>query len=218
MPKTSDDGSEKSPGALDVQSDGIARARLAAIVECSDDAIISKDLAGIITSWNSGAERIFGYTPAEAIGQSVTMLIPADRYNEEPGILRRIRQGERVDHYQTVRMRKDGSLVDVSISVSPITDARGVIIGASKIARDVTGEKRAEEQRAELLQKAQVAREQAEAANRAKDEFLAMLGHELRNPLFAVRNSLAAAMLDPFSRDRALRSHDVSRPTRLDRR
>jgi len=204
VPKTSDDGSAKSPGPLDVRNDGIAQARLAAIVESSDDAIISKDLAGIITTWNGGAERMFGYTPAEAIGQPVTMLIPADRYNEEPGILQRIRRGERIDHYQTVRIRKDGSLVDISLSVFPITDAGGVVVGASKIARDITREKRADEQRAELLQMAQVARGQAEAANRSKDEFLAMLGHELRNPLFAVRNSLAAAMLDPLSRDRAL--------------
>jgi PAS domain S-box-containing protein len=204
VPKTSDDGSEKSLGLLDVPNDGIAQARLAAIVESSDDAIISKDLAGVITTWNAGAERMFGYTAAEAIGQPVTMLIPADRYNEEPGILRRIRQGERIDHYQTVRIRKDGSLVDISLSVFPVTDAGGVVVGASKIARDITREKRADEQRAELLQMAQVARGQAEAANRSKDEFLAMLGHELRNPLFAVRNSLAAAMLDPLSRDRAL--------------
>lgn len=178
--------------------------RLAAIVESSDDAIVSKDLDGIIITWNRGAERIFGYTAAEAIGQPVMMLIPAERQDEEPAILAKIRRGERVDHYQTVRKGKDGMPVEVSLSVSPLFDAHGTIIGASKIARDITNEKRAEEQRAELLRVAQGARAEAEAANHAKDEFLAMLGHELRNPLSAVRSALTAASLDPLSRDRAL--------------
>jgi PAS domain S-box-containing protein len=180
------------------------QARLAAIVESSDDAIVSKDLTGVIMSWNRGAERIFGYTAAEAVGQSVTMLIPTERNDEEPAILNRIRRGERVDHYQTVRRRKDGALIDVSLSVSPIADETGTIVGASKIARDITFEKRGEEQRAELFRVAQQAKEEAEAANRAKDEFLAMLGHELRNPLSAVQNSLTVAALNPLSRDRAL--------------
>lgn len=122
-----------------------AQAMLAALVASSDDAIISKDLNGIITSWNRGAERIFGYTAEEAIGQPVTMLMPADRVDEEPGILARIRQGESVDHYDALRRRKDGLLLDISLTVSPITDAQGRIVGASKIARDVTARKRAEE-------------------------------------------------------------------------
>ena len=118
--------------------------RLAAIVESSDDGIIGKDLNGTITSWNDGAERIFGYSAAEVIGKSVTILMPPDRYDEEPGILARIRRGERIEHYETVRRRKDGSLVEISLTVSPITTAGGAIVGASKIARDITARKQAE--------------------------------------------------------------------------
>ena len=121
----------------------------AAIVENSDDAIISKDLEGRILSWNPGAERIYGYTAAEAVGQSITMLIPADRPDEEPHILEQIRRGERVDHYETVRRRKDGSLMDVSLTVSPVKDTQGRIVGASKIARDITERKRVEAERNE---------------------------------------------------------------------
>ena len=174
-----------------------AQALLAAIVESSDDAIISKDLDGIITSWNRGAERLFGYTASEAVGQPVTILIPEDRLDEEPSILGRVRAGERVDHYETVRRRKDGTPVDISLTVSPIRDGTGRVIGASKIARDIT-------ERKEAAARVERARQDAESANRAKDEFLAMLGHELRNPLSAVRNATAAAVLDPLNRDRAL--------------
>jgi PAS domain S-box-containing protein len=117
---------------------------LAAIVEFSDDAIISKDLNGIITSWNSGAERIFGYTADEIVGHSVLQLIPPDRQHEEPGILSRLRKGDRIDHYETVRCRKDGTEVEVSLTVSPLKDDAGKIIGASKIARDITERKRAQ--------------------------------------------------------------------------
>ena len=117
---------------------------LAAIVESSDDAIISKDLNGIITTWNRGAQNVFGYTAEEAIGQPVTMLMPPERVNEEPGIIARVRRGEKVDHYETVRRRKDGSLIDISLTVSPIRDAEGQIIGASKVARDITAQKRIE--------------------------------------------------------------------------
>jgi PAS domain S-box-containing protein len=120
------------------------RQRLAAIVESSQDAIVSKDLNGIITSWNRGAERLFGYGAAEAIGKPVTMLIPSNRRDEETEILRRIREGRRVETYETVRQRKDGTLVDISLAVSPIRDADGTVIGASKIARDITKRKRAE--------------------------------------------------------------------------
>ena len=122
----------------------------AAIVELSDDAILSKDLDGVITSWNRGAQRLFGYTAEEAVGSSLTMIIPTDRHDEEPMILERVRRGERIDHYETVRQRKDGSLVDISITVSPIKDEKGEIVGASKIARDITQLKRARE-RQELL-------------------------------------------------------------------
>ena len=126
-------------------------ARFAAIVESSDEAIISKNLDGIIVTWNPGATQLFGYTAAEAIGRPVTMLIPEDRPNEEPDILARLRRGERVDRYETVRRRKDGSLIDVSLTVSPIKDERGVVVGASKIARDITERKKMQEQQALLV-------------------------------------------------------------------
>jgi PAS domain S-box-containing protein len=118
--------------------------RLVAIIESSGDAIISKDLDGVITSWNSGAERLFGYTAEEAVGRPVTMLMPPERIDEEPGIISRIRRGERIEHYDTVRRRKDGSPIDISLTVSPIKDASGKVIGASKIARDITERKQAE--------------------------------------------------------------------------
>ncbi len=120
------------------------RGRLAAIVESSDDAIISKTLDGIITSWNDAAERMFGYVADEVIGKPVTMLFPPDRIDEEAGILARLRRGERIDHYETVRVRKDGSPIDVSLSVSPLRDRNGAVVGASKIARDISGRKRIE--------------------------------------------------------------------------
>jgi PAS domain S-box-containing protein len=122
-----------------------------AMVESSSDAILSKTLDGIILSWNRGAELLFGYTAEEMVGQSVTMLLPEDRHDEEPEILRRIRNGERVTHYETVRRRKDGSLVDISLTVSPIRDRDGTIIGASKIARDITNARRAQEQQGLLV-------------------------------------------------------------------
>ena len=121
-----------------------ASRQLAAIVESSEDAIISKDLNGIIASWNHGAERLFGYTAEEAIGKSIGFLIPPERHDEEPTILERIRRGERIEHYETIRQRKDGRLLDISITVSPIRDAQGKIVGASKIARDITRRKRVE--------------------------------------------------------------------------
>lgn len=135
----------------DQQARDDAARRYVAIVESSNDAIVAKDLNGIITAWNPAAERLFGYTADEAIGRSVTMLIPPDHADEEPMILARIRLGERVEHYETTRRRKDGSLVDVSLTVSPIRDGRGQVVGASKIARDVTERRRVEEQRQLLL-------------------------------------------------------------------
>ena len=125
--------------------------RLAAIVESSDDAIISKDLNGVITTWNKAAERMFGYLAAEAIGRPITILIPPDRHNEELEIVARIQRGDRVDHFETIRKRKDGSLVNVSLSISPIADESGKIVGASKIARDITDQKRTEERQKVLM-------------------------------------------------------------------
>ena len=128
---------------------------LASIVESSDDAIVSKNLDGIITSWNSGAERVFGYTAEEAIGQPITIVIPQDRRDEERSILTRIRRGERIDHFATVRQRKNGSLIDISLTVSPVKNAEGIIVGASKNARDITEQKRSQEQIATLAREAE---------------------------------------------------------------
>jgi PAS domain S-box-containing protein len=119
---------------------------LAAIVQSCDDAIVSKDLNGVITSWNKGAERIFGYTAEEAIGRPITIVIPPERQDEEPMILERIRRGQRIEHYETVRQRKHGNLIDISLTISPIENSEGAIVGASKIARDITERKRRDAQ------------------------------------------------------------------------
>jgi two-component system, chemotaxis family, CheB/CheR fusion protein len=151
-------------------------ARLAAIVESSDDAIIGKNLEGIIETWNRGAERIFGYSPEEAIGQPITMLIPSDRIGEEPAILERIRRGEHVDHFESIRRCKDGSLLHVSLRISPIIDRQGRIVGASKIVRDITSRKQSE---AALIRSEKLA---------AAGRLAAILAHEINNPLQAVVN------------------------------
>ena len=132
----------------------VASRRLASIVESSDDAIVSKDLNGVIATWNRGAERLFGYLAQEVIGKPITILIPEEQRDEETRILERIRRGERIEHFETTRRRKDGSLVSISLTVSPITDALGHIVGASKIARDITEQKRREEQIALLAREA----------------------------------------------------------------
>jgi PAS domain S-box-containing protein len=163
----------------------IASRRLAAIVESSDDAIVSKTLEGIITSWNRGAEKIFGYTPAEAIGQHISLIIPLERRAEEDDVLAHLRRGEKIDHFETERQTKDGRRLNISLTVSPIKDSTGRIIGASKVARDITERKRSEEQ---LLE----AKREAEAASHAKDKFLAALSHELRTPLTPVLMTVAA--------------------------
>jgi PAS domain S-box-containing protein len=162
--------------------DGVA-GLLSAIVDSSEDAIVSKTLDGIITSWNRAAERMFGYSAAEAVGRHITLIIPTELLAEEDYVLGSIRSGKRLEHFETVRQRKDGSRLNVSLTVSPIRDSKGEIIGASKIARDITRHKRLELEREELLAREQEAREQLAQAVKARDEFIAVAAHELRNPL-----------------------------------
>ncbi len=157
----------------------LARLRLAAIVESSDDAIISKDLKGIITSWNAGAEQLFGYSATEMIGQPMLRLIPTERQTEESTILADICRGADIKNFETVRLRKDGSCIDVSVTISPIKDISGAVIGASKVARDITEYKVAESKLLEAIAA-------AEKANLAKSEFLSSMSHELRTPLNAI--------------------------------
>lgn len=154
--------------AIERQTADLAASRLAALIDSSEDAIVSKNLDGIIQSWNPGAERLFGYTAQEAIDKPITLLIPDDRLDEETSILARIRKGERVEHYETVRRRKDGRLVHVSLAISPIVDAQGAVLGASKIARDMTLQHLAQERQHLLLRE---------------------MNHRVKN-LFAVTSSL----------------------------
>ena len=149
-----------------------ASGHLAAIISSSDDAIVSKTLGGIVVTWNGAAERLFGYSADEAVGSHISLIIPKDRLAEENYVIGRIRAGLNVDHYENVRQRKDGTFVDISLTVSPIHAADGTIVGASKIARDIGEQKE--------LQRI------AEEASRAKDHFLATLSHELRTPLNTV--------------------------------
>jgi PAS domain S-box-containing protein len=160
---------------------------LGAIVDSSDDAIISKDLNGVITSWNQGAQRLFGYTAAEAVGHPITILIPHDRLDEEPNILARLRRGERVDHFETVRQRKDGTLRDISLTISPVRDAGGRIVGASKIARDITDRKRSEQAIAKLLEEQKRITADLQRANRDLEQFAYSASHDLQEPLRSVQ-------------------------------
>jgi PAS domain S-box-containing protein len=154
---------------------------LVSIVASSDDAIISKDLDGIITSWNKGAEKLFGYTAEEAVGKPVTILIPPGQHNEEDMILERIRRGDRIEHYETVRKRKDGSSIVVSLTVSPVKNVEGRIVGASKIARDITERKRAEARERALMAELTSMSRAATAG-----ELSASLAHELKQPLTGI--------------------------------
>jgi len=152
-----------------------AASLLAAIVDSSHDAIVSKDLTGRITSWNASAERMFGYTAGEAVGRSIRMIIPADRQSEEDEVLRRIHLGERVEHFETVRVRKDGTTINVSLTISPVRNSAGTIVGASKVARDITEQKEAEEAIRRSLA--------------AKDDFLGLVSHELRTPITTLKGT-----------------------------
>ncbi len=165
---------------------GETQSRLAAIVDSSADAIASKTLAGVVLSWNPAAERLFGYTADEMIGRPITVIFPPDRLAEEVDFLARLAKGERIEHYDTVRVRKDGTPIDVSVSLSPIRDGSGRIVAVSKIARDITARKRAEQDHAELLRREQAALQESVNLNRLKDEFIATVSHELRTPVNAI--------------------------------
>jgi PAS domain S-box-containing protein len=183
-----------------------SRILLAAIVEASEDAIVSKTLNGVIRSWNAGAERLFGYTAGEAVGQPITLIIPPERQDEERAILEQLRRGERVEHFETVRVARDGRRIDISLTVSPLFDEDGQVIGASKIARDITQRKQVE---AALR-----------AADRRKDEFLALLAHELRNPLAPLGNGvqllrLAGNDADTVARVGAMMNRQLGHMVRL---
>lgn len=192
------------------------RLHLSSIVESSEDAIISTTPDGIIQSWNRGAERIFGYLAQEIIGQPISIIIPTDRISEE-AVLKRISTGEYIEPYETVRIRKDGRRLDVFVTTSPIKDYRGRIIGASKIARDITHRKESEREREELLAREQRARQQAHEANRLKEEFLAIIFDELRiplNPTYGWTQLLRMGELEPKKQHAVMEALEQNAKTR----
>ncbi|BCP54830.1 hypothetical protein K32_34470 [Kaistia sp. 32K] len=212
-PKPLFDAEGRVTGAIDMLVDitekkrsDLSAARLSAIVESSHDAIVSKDLNGIIATWNKGAEALFGYKAEEVIGKPMTIIIPPDRLDEEPAILERIRRGDLVDHFETVRRRKDGSLVDISLTISPVKDPSGVIVGASKVAHDITERRVAEEQQRLILR---------EMSHRIKNLFaiagsiLAMNARVAETPAELARS--VRQRLDALTR-----AHELTRPGLID--
>ena len=181
-----------------IEANDVTMARLAAIVDSSDDAIVAKTLDGNITSWNGAAERMFGYSADEVLGRHISLIVPEERRTEDTEVLERIRKGEKIDHFETVRQAKDGSKIDVSVSISPVRDGAGKLVGISTIARDLSERKRSERERQQFI-------DQIQSDNKAKDEFLALLGHELRNPLAAIAS---AGQLLAIARN----LEDVARP------
>jgi PAS domain S-box-containing protein len=191
--------------ARDIGAERLAersRAHLAAIVASSVDAIVSKTLDGRIQSWNAGATRIFGYTAEEAIGKSITLIIPPELHAEEREIIARIRNGERLEHFDTIRMTKDGRRIPVSLTVSPVLDLHGVVIGASKVARDIS-------ERCKLEQELREREEALREGDRRKNEFLALLAHELRNPLAPIRYALATTKKSARTDEQQRRAEEV---------
>jgi two-component system, chemotaxis family, CheB/CheR fusion protein len=200
---SSDDTDKASPDY------SVQLARLAAIVASSDDAIISKTLHGRIQSWNAGATRIFGYQESEVIGKPITIIIPPELHDEERRILKMVSQGERVDHFDTTRLTKDGRRIAISLTVSPVRDSQGTIVGASKVARDVSERKAAEQALRESEQRLRASEEALRDADRRKDEFLALLAHELRNPLAPIRYALAANKKEGRTTEQQKRAEEV---------
>ena len=178
----------------------LAATRLAAIVESSDDAIVSKDVRGIVLSWNPGAERIFGYTAAEMVGRSITTIIPPDRLAEEPQIIARFQRGERVEHFETIRRRKDGTLIPVSLTISPIRDSEGTVIGASKIARDITvirqAQQKLEAHAQELEIKVRERTTRLEETIAELEAFSYSLSHDMRAPVRAIQSFSEIVLAD----------------------
>jgi PAS domain S-box-containing protein len=187
-------GSSDSPGTSPIgpssaQEFDHPTALLAALVQSSDDAIVAKTLEGTILSWNAGAERLYGYTAAEIVGHSISTIVPAERESELAAILIRLRDGERIEHFETKRVRKDGSMVEVSVSISPIRNRAGAIVGASTVARDVTELNATKRALEESERRAAAAKSQAkadESASRAKSEVISLVSHELRSPLASI--------------------------------